>query len=65
MTVSRAFVRRGWPEVIEVLRGELFGEYEVVSVTAVPGSDTVQDRFAVGGEIEVSGTTPVGSKSRR
>jgi len=27
MTVSRASVRRGWPEVIEVLRGELFGTH--------------------------------------
>ena len=41
---------------------ELFGEF--VSLTAAPGSVTVQDRFAVGGETEGLRHDARGSKSR-
>jgi len=38
--------------VVEVLGGELCGEHVVIGMTATPGAHPVQDRFAIGGEVE-------------
>ena len=38
--------------MVEVLGGELCGQHVVIGMTATPGPHPVQDRFAIGGEVE-------------
>lgn len=45
-------VGRGRFEVIEVLRSEFLVDNEVISVTAPPGADAIQNRFPVGAEVD-------------